>query len=262
LRTGGGVVVKAWYEEAFGDLYPVLYAHRDEEEAGAIARLVASRRPLGALRLLDVATGSGRVARALTSAGASVVGLDLSQHLLDEARRRRPAVQLVRADMRNIPLRDASFDGALLIFTSFGYFATDGENFRVLDEMARTLRPGGFLMLDLPNGAWIRRNLVPRSERAAGRLRIVEERRFEKNGERLVKNVTVSDPGEGWTRRWKEDVRVYEPARIRDELGRRALVGRVLWGDYDGAAFDEERPRMIVWAERSSAGKLPGRLEP
>lgn len=240
----------AWYEEAFGEFYPVLYAHRDRKEALAVARLASGRRRLEGLRLLDLATGFGRVGRALAAEGAGVVGLDLSPELLAVAAKEEPHFPLVRGDMRALPFGDGSLDGVLMIFTSFGYFATDEENFHVLSETARVLKPGGFAMIDLVNPAWIRKTLVPRSERSAGSLRVTEGRRIEDAGRLMIKEISVQHAGEGWTRRWEERVRIYEPDRMRAELRARRLEDTVLWGDYDGAAWDRWSPRLIFWAER------------
>lgn len=52
--------------------------------------------------------------------------------------------------MRNLSFRDRSFDLALIMFTSFGYF-DDEDNFKVLQEAYRVLDDDGVLILDLPN---------------------------------------------------------------------------------------------------------------
>jgi demethylmenaquinone methyltransferase/2-methoxy-6-polyprenyl-1,4-benzoquinol methylase len=92
-------------------------------------------------RVLDVATGTGLVARealVLTGAQGMVVGLDPSAGMLGEAARCAGA-RLVRATGERLPFRDASFD-----FVSMGFalrhVADLGQLFR---ELRRVLRPGG-----------------------------------------------------------------------------------------------------------------------
>lgn len=71
------------------------------------------------------------------------IGLDLSQSLLEEARRSHPALPLIRADAACIPLPDDSF--AALCCECVLSLTPDPR--RVLDEFFRVLAPGGFLLL-------------------------------------------------------------------------------------------------------------------
>jgi demethylmenaquinone methyltransferase / 2-methoxy-6-polyprenyl-1,4-benzoquinol methylase len=115
--------------------------------------------------VLDVATGTAAVALELVRAkGCSVVGVDQSPEMLEEARSRlllaaeTKRVQLVEASAQDLPFEDASFDGL-----------TGAYLLRYLDdlpaglrELARVLRPGATAaLLDfgvppgaLPRAAW------------------------------------------------------------------------------------------------------------
>ena len=101
-------------------------------------------------RVLDVACGAGRHARAFEAAGARCVGLDLSMALLRVARGVTGA-PLVRADMRALPIRPGSMDLTVNLFTSFGYFERDAEHTAALHEMVATLRPRGWFVIDFLN---------------------------------------------------------------------------------------------------------------
>jgi demethylmenaquinone methyltransferase/2-methoxy-6-polyprenyl-1,4-benzoquinol methylase len=98
-------------------------------------------------RVLDVATGTGLVARALVERyGCSVVGLDQSSDMLAGARRalaRRPdlasRVELVRGEAERLPFADAEFDH--LTFTYLLRYVDDPG--ATLAELARVVRPGG-----------------------------------------------------------------------------------------------------------------------
>jgi len=93
------------------------------------------------MRVLDVATGTGLVAReALALAGerGAVIGLDPSAGMLAQAHRALP-IPLVRAFGERIPCRDASFD-----FVSMGFALRHVADLGMLfHEMRRVLRPGG-----------------------------------------------------------------------------------------------------------------------
>jgi demethylmenaquinone methyltransferase / 2-methoxy-6-polyprenyl-1,4-benzoquinol methylase len=105
--------------------------------------------------VLDVATGTGAVARELLAQkGCTVVGVDQSPEMLDEARRRLPPdVRLVEASAESLPFPDASFDG--LTFTYLLRYVADPS--ATLTELARVVRPGGTiagLEFGLPRGIW------------------------------------------------------------------------------------------------------------
>lgn len=100
-------------------------------------------------RLLDVATGTGKVAmRAAGAAGASgsVVGVDVSPAMIDVARAKRmsPAIRYAVMDARRLGFRDASFDG---VACAFGLTFMRPHVVHVVREMRRVLRPGGLLVV-------------------------------------------------------------------------------------------------------------------
>jgi demethylmenaquinone methyltransferase/2-methoxy-6-polyprenyl-1,4-benzoquinol methylase len=106
-------------------------------------------------RVLDVATGTGAVARELLARkGCTVVGLDQSPEMLAEARRRSPArVTLVEGEADSLPFPDATFDA--LTFTYLLRYIPDPA--ATLRELARVVRPGGTiagLEFALPRGIW------------------------------------------------------------------------------------------------------------
>jgi demethylmenaquinone methyltransferase/2-methoxy-6-polyprenyl-1,4-benzoquinol methylase len=106
-------------------------------------------------RILDVATGTGAVARELVAQkGCSVVGVDQSPEMLAEARRRsKGGIELVEASAEQLPFADGEFDG--LTFTYLLRYVDDPA--ATLRELARVVRPGGSiaaLEFGLPGGAW------------------------------------------------------------------------------------------------------------
>ncbi|GAA0586120.1 bifunctional demethylmenaquinone methyltransferase/2-methoxy-6-polyprenyl-1,4-benzoquinol methylase UbiE [Craurococcus roseus] len=98
-------------------------------------------------RVLDVAVGTGLVAaeavRVLGDPGA-VTGLDLSEGMLAEARRRLPGgARLVQARAEALPVADGSVD-----FLSMGYALRHVSDLGVaFAEYQRVLRPGGRVLL-------------------------------------------------------------------------------------------------------------------
>ena len=105
-------------------------------------------------KVLDVATGTGDLAIALAKAipRASVIGIDLSEKMLEEARKKvaeagiADRVVLMPGDCLSLPFDDATMD---VVTVAFG--VRNFENLeRGLAEMRRVLRPDGrLIMLEL-----------------------------------------------------------------------------------------------------------------
>lgn len=194
-------------------------------------------------RVLDVGCGAGRHARALAAAGARPIGLDLSRALL--LRAREAAVPLVRADMRRLPVRAASVDLVVNLFTSFGYFARDEEHARVLHGMGECLVDGGWFAMDFLNADTVRRRLVAEEEQVLGTGRAKITRELVEDGRRVVKTITVPDG-----RRFVERVRLFQPEELETMLVAAGLSVHERLGDYDGGPLLAGAPRTILLARR------------
>lgn len=94
--------------------------------------------------LLDVATGSGDLAKALGKAlpGARIVGADFCIPMLEVARR-NGLPELVGADGLALPFPDGTFDAVTVAFGLRNMASWE----RGLSEMARILKPGGHLLV-------------------------------------------------------------------------------------------------------------------
>ena len=235
-----------WFEEWFNDAYLHLYPHRDDADAERLVRLLVGALPWRAgWRVLDVACGEGRHARALAAAGASVVGLDLSAGLLARARE-ATAAPLVRADMRALPVRPGSMDLTVNLFTSFGYFDRDEEHAAALLGMVDTVRPGGWFVLDFLHAPEVRRGLVGEEATTLAGAAVRLRRRLEDGGRVVVKDIALGDG-----RRFREQVRLFEPAELEGMLAAAGARISRRFGDYDGGPLRGTSPRVVLLAERA-----------
>lgn len=101
--------------------------------------------------ILEVACGTGRVAIKLAEAGFHVVGIDLSDDMLDIARRKSTSLSNVswaKADMRSFHL-DQQFAMALLPAYSFQLLLTEDDQEACLRSISKHLLAGARLILHL-----------------------------------------------------------------------------------------------------------------
>jgi arsenite methyltransferase len=95
-------------------------------------------------RVLEIGFGGGALLAALLDAGARVSGVEISEAMLERARRRfGEKARLFRASAEALPLPDASADRAVSVNSL--YFWPDPAG--AMAELARVVRPGGTLVL-------------------------------------------------------------------------------------------------------------------
>lgn len=243
---------KNWFETWFNHpLYLQVYAHRDDADAKKLLNLVL---PLTGLpkgsTVLDLACGAGRHSILLAEQGFQVTGLDLAENLLavarKEAQNKSLKIDFLRQDMRYFHF-PKPFNGIFNLFTSFGYFDDDRENFSVFKTVSDHLEPGGSFVFDYLNGPFIRRNLVSEDEKMINGTRIFQQRRIE--GDTVKKKVLLEHADLGKLE-FEESVKLYDPALIERVLFTFNLKVMYQAGDFDGSPLSDDNPRLILVAKK------------
>ncbi len=118
-------------------------AHDDEDRATFEAKTGMPLADLSGLRVLDAGCGGGRYSKIVGEAGAAVIGADHSTAVEKAAQLcgHLPEVHFVQADLKKLPLEQASFD---FVF-SIGVMHHDADTRAVFDAVARFVKPGGKL---------------------------------------------------------------------------------------------------------------------
>lgn len=96
--------------------------------------------PVRGRRVLEIGCGAAQGSRWLESAGATVVGTDLSLGMLAAGRAAGAGLPMALCDGAALPFADGSFD---LVVTAYGVIPFVADSAAVMGEARRVLRPGG-----------------------------------------------------------------------------------------------------------------------
>ncbi len=248
----------SWYEEFFDEDYMRFHlrggtGHAERALAECDFVIKALELKPGD-RILDLCCGQGRHSVELAKRGLQVIGVDLSEYLLELAKRasEEAGVEVLfhRGDMRELPW-DAKFDAVTNMWTSFGYLESEEEDGKVLRAVHSALRPGGQLLLDLPNREVFRKLIGERKRewyQHEGRL-VLDEETWDAEGMRLRLSRLIVEP-DGTRRQKCFDLREYTHPEIVELLARVGLQWERTYADFDLSEFTPESKRMLVVARK------------
>ena len=167
---------EAWFSTPIGRLIK-------EVEGRLIMEML---RPGRDEKILDAGCGTGVFTIDYLAAGAEVVGLDISQPMLDTATRKAAGYpfQAVHGDMERLPFADDSFDKAVSVTAL--EFVADGAG--TLAELFRVTKPGGVVVVGTLNSLspWAHRR---RAKAERGQRHILENAHYRSPVELLALTV-------------------------------------------------------------------------
>ena len=243
---------REWYKDWFSSKYYLeLYKHRDEKEATDLINLIQRNVNLvSGGKVLDVCCGSGRHSIEFAKRGFDVTGFDLSEYLIGQAnnmkrnlKERNLKLKFLIEDMRNFNFRK-SFDTAINIFSSFGYFEKDSENFKVFKNVYSSLNKNGFFVFDFLNESYLRKNLVKKDNMKLDGENVIQERKIENDF--VYKEIRIG------SRIFTERIRLYSCKAIKRELQALGFSIKKVFGDYHGNKFLKDKStRFIIIAQKN-----------
>ena len=213
-----------WWKSIFDEVYLKTDARSvcDEEITRREIDLVLELLPIEPdHRILDLCGGHGRHSLELCARGyTACTVLDYSKALIGCAKTRADEcnypLQFVCCDVRSTGLPSDRFDHALIMGNSLGYIQSAGADRQILTESLRVLRPGGRLLVDVTDGAKIKKTFSPRSWHEI-ETDLVVCRRRELEGDKIVAREMVISKASGLIRDENYAVRLYD-ARSLGEL--------------------------------------------
>lgn len=241
-----------WFEDWFStEEYLYVYRHRNNDDAVDLFNLILKNIEIepGA-KVLDLACGAGRHSILFAKNGYDVTSVDLSENLLNVARKSAEELMLniniIKSDLRLLNLADR-FQLIINLFTSFGYFEQDYENEKIIKIVEQQLNENAYFVLDFFNVVHLKKNLIPISYDKIEEAIIRQERTFDQD--RIVKKITVIKKNS--ERSYFESVRAYSKSELSSMILKNGLKIIKIFGDYSGNAFDENNSsRIIIIAQK------------
>lgn len=195
-----------WWERIFNSLYlktdagvvdDQLITRKEVELFSEILRLLPED------KILDLCCGQGRHSIELARRGfLNMEGLDRSHFLIQKAKSQAKK-EMINAkfregDARKLPYSPDTFDVVMILGNSFGYFETIKDDWMVLKEVSRVLRPWGRLLIDVSDGEYLKKNFQPRSWEWIDKKRFVcQERSLSLDNQRLISREVVTNVEKG-----------------------------------------------------------------
>ncbi len=206
-------------------------------------------------KVLDCPCGYGRHSIELSKRGFLVIGSDLnSQHLAvaqRQSEKNSVTVTLVKENMLDINY-DSEFDAVINMFYSFGFFERDEDNFKVLQNFFKALKPNGqFLMHTDVNIPFIEAGKYKHDEIRTtsrdGALRIID------NYDLVTKRINglwILKDKDGNEQKKEYSVRVYTREEFIDLCLQAGFRSCEAYSDWDKKPYSPESEDMIIIARK------------
>ncbi|HCY77921.1 MAG TPA: hypothetical protein DHV28_18600 [Ignavibacteriales bacterium] len=237
-----------WFKDWFNTKeYISVYQHHNENDAENHIKLILDNVKIpDSSKILDMACGTGRHAIILARKDFRLTAVDLSENLLSiaelSAKDENLKINFIHSDIRNFETPER-FNLVLNLFTSFGYFESDEENFSVLKKAYNLLDKEGFFVLDFFNSEYLINNLIEYSEEVINDVAIHQYRKIK--DKRVVKKIVIAKDGN--LNEYEESVRMFTRDELVNVLQNIGFDIYKTFGDFLGNNFDQKNsPRLIL----------------
>jgi SAM-dependent methyltransferase len=240
-----------WFKDWFNSpYYHILYKNRDCAEADFfINNMILFFKPNQNVRFLDLACGKGRHSIFLNKKGFDVTGLDLSENSIKCAKQfENEKLHFYVHDMRKL-FRTNYFDYVLNLFTSFGYFENEKDNYATIGAAAKALKPNGLLVIDFFNAKKVIDNLVLNEKKEVEGILFNINKKVE-NGF-IIKQISFNTCNQDYL--FEEKVQALTLMDFEKYMEASKLKIVNLLGNYGLDSFDENTSdRLIIIAQKQA----------
>ena len=203
-------------------------------------------------RVLDSCCGVGRHSIELAKEGMSVTGVDITDIYIEAASQTAKEMNLLIdfkiADVRDY-CKENAFDYILNLYTSYGYFETQQEEQRYLENVYQSLVVGGKFIIDTMSKEALARDFI-------------EDEWFEEDSKTICLSYKIIDDFSRIVNRWmiidekgnRQDTtfshKLYSGQELKNILLNVGFKNIKLYGALDGRLYDHNVKRLVIVGEK------------
>ena len=187
----------------------------------------------------------------LARQGFSVTAVDRTKMYLERARKQAETeglkIEFIQDDMRQF-CRPGSFDVAINLFTSFGYFEDTNDDKQVAANVYHSLKEKGVFLIDVMGKEVLARIFRERDWYELDNTMVLEERKVCANWSWMENRWLMIKDGK--MDEWKVSHRLYsatELAALLSDCGFKAID---VYGDLTGTPYDHTAKRLVLVAHK------------
>jgi len=246
--------MNAWHEQ---DTFwmkwaPVMFHERRWEKAPEEVANIISLLNIGeTASVLDLCCGPGRHSLQLARQGFPVTAVDRTKIYLEGARKQAETeglkIEFIQDDMRRF-CRPSSFDVAINLFTSFGYFEDMNDDRQVAANVYRSLKEKGVFLIDIMGKEVLARIFRERDWYELDNTMVLEERKVCANWSWMESRWLMIKDGK--MDECKVSHRLYSAAELAELLSDCGFKAIDVYGDLTGTPYDHTAKRLVLVAHK------------
>jgi SAM-dependent methyltransferase len=244
------------YGDRIAEVYDEWYAPRmDPTDAVDLLAELA-----GEGRALELGIGTGRVALPLAARGVRVSGIDASRAMVERLRAKPGGgeIDVTIGDFADVAV-EGVFSLVYVPFTTFFALLSQAEQIRCLCNVAASLEPGGWFVLDafVPDLTRYNNNQAVFTQEVGSTSVVLDASRHDPVAQRVDSSHVVLT--EGGVRIYPVALRYAWPAELDAMAMAAGLDPAQRYGGYDRRPFDRSSTHHVSIFRRPYAGDHPGR---
>ncbi|MFF9488210.1 class I SAM-dependent methyltransferase [Streptomyces sp. NPDC014676] len=233
------------FYRGLGAHYEAITRVQDYARWARLYRDLLERHAVPGHRLLDVGCGTGKSALELARLGFTVTGIGLSPEMIEAARHKDGADQVVfvTADARSLPAL-GTFDAVVTMGEPLTYLPGEEQLARVFPGVRRSLRAGGLFLFDLPTAGFQDRAAARQTiDETDGMVVLTRGRSADPTAhttELTVDLFTATGRADTWSRvQERALLHWFAPQRVTELLTAHGFAVERIYGLYDGELMEQ-----------------------